>query len=234
MAPKAPPSESSSQSSPVSTACGGRGVSSASHSVAKRQPIIRVVHIYAPKLITTDPANFRALVQKLTGNHADEEADEDLICANDGDNQGKANNQENSTLPSNHHKRTPPSTTVITAPQTVQQRTPPSTTVISAPQTEEQLHKESLSHCDLYYEAELAHHDYRIIPNDVELASNDQSGQYSSTASWDSSTTASFEEGNSLFNELEILSGWDSTTPLLDPQIMMASAPCGLYYYLGE
>lgn len=211
MAPKAPPSESSSQSSLVST-CGGGGISSASHSVAKRQPIIRVVHVYAPRLIKTDPANFRALVQKLTGNHADEEADEDLICANDGDNQG------NKTLASpHHHKRTPPSTTVITAPQTV-----------------EQLHEESLSHCDLYYEAELAHNEYRIIPNDVELASNDQSGQYSSTASWDSSTTASFEECNSLFNELEILSGWDSTTPLLDPQIMMASAPCGLYYYLGE
>ncbi|GLJ22446.1 hypothetical protein SUGI_0422500 [Cryptomeria japonica] len=33
-------------------------------------PTIRIVHIFPPKIIKTDPANFRALVQKLTGRHS--------------------------------------------------------------------------------------------------------------------------------------------------------------------
>lgn len=31
------------------------------------KPEIRVVHIFPPEIIMTDPANFRELVQKLTG-----------------------------------------------------------------------------------------------------------------------------------------------------------------------
>ncbi|GLJ22447.1 hypothetical protein SUGI_0422510 [Cryptomeria japonica] len=33
-------------------------------------PIIRIVHIVPPKVFKTDPANFGALVQKLTGKHS--------------------------------------------------------------------------------------------------------------------------------------------------------------------
>ncbi|KAL5983385.1 hypothetical protein ACLOJK_017469 [Asimina triloba] len=35
--------------------------------VAKLQPQIRIVHIFAPEIIKTDAANFRELVQRLTG-----------------------------------------------------------------------------------------------------------------------------------------------------------------------
>ncbi|KAI0496980.1 hypothetical protein KFK09_023306 [Dendrobium nobile] len=36
-----------------------------SHSILK--PKIRIVHIFAPEIIKTDPSNFRQLVQLLTG-----------------------------------------------------------------------------------------------------------------------------------------------------------------------
>lgn len=47
-----------------------RGHGSMNNGIHKRTPVIRVVHIFAPKRITTDSANFRALVQELTGNTA--------------------------------------------------------------------------------------------------------------------------------------------------------------------
>ncbi|PKA52832.1 hypothetical protein AXF42_Ash001813 [Apostasia shenzhenica] len=36
-----------------------------SHAVSK--PKVRVIHIFAPEIIKTEPANFRELVQRLTG-----------------------------------------------------------------------------------------------------------------------------------------------------------------------
>ncbi|XP_043693392.1 VQ motif-containing protein 25-like [Telopea speciosissima] len=38
-----------------------------SHLISKFQPKIRIVHIFAPEIIKTDVANFRELVQRLTG-----------------------------------------------------------------------------------------------------------------------------------------------------------------------
>ncbi|GLJ22445.1 hypothetical protein SUGI_0422480 [Cryptomeria japonica] len=47
------------------------GISKASHVISTSSTsIIRIVHVIEPKLIKTDPANFRALVQKLTGRHS--------------------------------------------------------------------------------------------------------------------------------------------------------------------
>eukprot|EP01018_Ginkgo_biloba_P032931 Gb_37467 [translate_table: standard] len=49
------------------------GTNKASHVISKLgshqkiSPTIRIVHIFAPKIIKTDAANFRSLVQKLTG-----------------------------------------------------------------------------------------------------------------------------------------------------------------------
>ncbi|XP_068647303.1 VQ motif-containing protein 25-like [Aristolochia californica] len=38
-----------------------------SHLVSKQAPMVRIIHIYAPEIIKTDVANFRELVQRLTG-----------------------------------------------------------------------------------------------------------------------------------------------------------------------
>ncbi|KAJ6425916.1 hypothetical protein OIU84_026485 [Salix udensis] len=38
-----------------------------SHTIAKVKPKIRIIHIFAPEIIKTDVANFRELVQRLTG-----------------------------------------------------------------------------------------------------------------------------------------------------------------------
>ncbi|KAI5083639.1 hypothetical protein GOP47_0003382 [Adiantum capillus-veneris] len=79
-----PPSSSASSraSTSSSSSHGGSclGISSSSHPIAakKKQPIIRVVHVFAPTLIKTDPANFRALVQRLTGNKAPKGAAKDM------------------------------------------------------------------------------------------------------------------------------------------------------------
>ncbi|KAL2228276.1 VQ motif-containing protein 17-like [Sesamum indicum] len=35
---------------------------------SRRKPKIRIIHIFAPEIIKTDAANFRELVQRLTGN----------------------------------------------------------------------------------------------------------------------------------------------------------------------
>uniref|UniRef100_A0A6N2MSS6 VQ domain-containing protein n=2 Tax=Salix viminalis TaxID=40686 RepID=A0A6N2MSS6_SALVM len=38
-----------------------------SHTIDKAKPKIRIIHIFAPEIIKTDAANFRELVQRLTG-----------------------------------------------------------------------------------------------------------------------------------------------------------------------
>ncbi|KAI3806478.1 hypothetical protein L1987_22385 [Smallanthus sonchifolius] len=38
-----------------------------SHIISKTKPKIRIIHIFAPEIIKTDVANFRELVQRLTG-----------------------------------------------------------------------------------------------------------------------------------------------------------------------
>ncbi|KAM0942501.1 putative VQ motif-containing protein/18/20/21/25 [Dioscorea sansibarensis] len=43
------------------------GMHQGSHTISKLKPKIRIVHIFAPEIIKTDAANFRELVQKLTG-----------------------------------------------------------------------------------------------------------------------------------------------------------------------
>ncbi|KAF8095809.1 hypothetical protein N665_0322s0028 [Sinapis alba] len=42
-----------------------------SYSITKTKPKIRIIHIYAPEIIKTDVANFRELVQSLTGKPED-------------------------------------------------------------------------------------------------------------------------------------------------------------------
>ncbi|KAE9590483.1 hypothetical protein Lalb_Chr20g0108211 [Lupinus albus] len=48
------------------------GVERDSHVISKFKPKIRIIHIYAPEIIKTDAANFRELVQRLTGKSEDE------------------------------------------------------------------------------------------------------------------------------------------------------------------
>ncbi|CAL0326313.1 unnamed protein product [Lupinus luteus] len=43
------------------------GIDRDSHVISKFKPKIRIIHIYAPEIIKTDAANFRELVQRLTG-----------------------------------------------------------------------------------------------------------------------------------------------------------------------
>ncbi|KAK3036590.1 hypothetical protein RJ639_031207 [Escallonia herrerae] len=45
-------------------------VQNSSHLITKIKPKIRIIHIVAPEIITTDVANFRELVQRLTGKPA--------------------------------------------------------------------------------------------------------------------------------------------------------------------
>ncbi|CAN6837167.1 unnamed protein product [Brassica oleracea] len=42
-----------------------------SYSITKTKPKIRIIHIFAPEIIKTDVANFRELVQSLTGKPED-------------------------------------------------------------------------------------------------------------------------------------------------------------------
>lgn len=42
-----------------------------SQTISKVKPKIRIIHIFAPEIIKTDVANFRELVQRLTGKPAD-------------------------------------------------------------------------------------------------------------------------------------------------------------------
>nr|XP_043635365.1 VQ motif-containing protein 25-like [Erigeron canadensis] len=43
-----------------------------SHIISKTKPKIRIIHIFAPEVIKTDVANFRELVQRLTGKPVEE------------------------------------------------------------------------------------------------------------------------------------------------------------------
>ncbi|KAG7634834.1 VQ motif [Arabidopsis suecica] len=43
-----------------------------SYSITKSKPKIRIIHIFAPEIIKTDVANFRELVQSLTGKPDDQ------------------------------------------------------------------------------------------------------------------------------------------------------------------
>lgn len=45
-----------------------------SHSIFKAKPKIRIIHIFSPEIIKTDVANFRELVQTLTGKPTEENA----------------------------------------------------------------------------------------------------------------------------------------------------------------
>ncbi|MQL74253.1 hypothetical protein Taro_006626 [Colocasia esculenta] len=57
---------------PAPDALAARGES---HTITKLKPKIRIVHIVAPEVIQTDAANFRDLVQRLTGKHTRRGAD---------------------------------------------------------------------------------------------------------------------------------------------------------------
>lgn len=48
------------------------GIDRDSRVISKLKPKIRIIHIYAPEIIKTDAANFRELVQRLTGKPEDE------------------------------------------------------------------------------------------------------------------------------------------------------------------
>nr|XP_009767109.1 PREDICTED: uncharacterized protein LOC104218338 [Nicotiana sylvestris]XP_016439763.1 PREDICTED: VQ motif-containing protein 25-like [Nicotiana tabacum] len=43
------------------------GMNKNSQTISKMKPKIRIIHIFAPEIIKTDVANFRELVQRLTG-----------------------------------------------------------------------------------------------------------------------------------------------------------------------
>ncbi|KAI3474535.1 hypothetical protein Pfo_029450 [Paulownia fortunei] len=49
-----------------------------SQTISKVKPKIRIIHIFAPEIIKTDAANFRELVQRLTGKPTD---DQNNCCA---------------------------------------------------------------------------------------------------------------------------------------------------------
>ncbi|TKY49507.1 VQ motif-containing protein 17 [Spatholobus suberectus] len=55
-----------------SSASSKLGIDRDSHVISKFKPKIRIIHIYAPEIIKTDAANFRELVQRLTGKPEDE------------------------------------------------------------------------------------------------------------------------------------------------------------------
>ncbi|CAL0310288.1 unnamed protein product [Lupinus luteus] len=57
---------------PSSASSSKVGVERDSHVISKFKPKIRIIHIYAPEIIKTDAANFRELVQRLTGKPEDE------------------------------------------------------------------------------------------------------------------------------------------------------------------
>ncbi|XP_010036486.1 VQ motif-containing protein 17 [Eucalyptus grandis] len=56
--------------SSTSTPSSALGIHRDSRSIAKVKPKIRIIHIFAPEIIKTDTANFRGLVQRLTGKSA--------------------------------------------------------------------------------------------------------------------------------------------------------------------
>ncbi|XP_030457951.1 VQ motif-containing protein 17 [Syzygium oleosum] len=61
--------------SSTSTPSSALGFHRDSRSIAKVKPKIRIIHIFAPEIIKTDTANFRGLVQRLTGKPSASAAD---------------------------------------------------------------------------------------------------------------------------------------------------------------
>ncbi|CAD5176715.1 unnamed protein product [Musa acuminata subsp. malaccensis] len=43
------------------------GMKDSSHAITKPKPEIRIIHVFEPEIMKTDAANFRELVQRLTG-----------------------------------------------------------------------------------------------------------------------------------------------------------------------
>ncbi|XP_028799639.1 VQ motif-containing protein 25-like [Neltuma alba] len=58
---------------PGSASSSKLGIGTSSNLIAKLKPKIRIIHVYAPEIIKTDAANFRELVQRLTGKPEDDE-----------------------------------------------------------------------------------------------------------------------------------------------------------------
>ncbi|KAL8133518.1 hypothetical protein AgCh_008834 [Apium graveolens] len=59
---------STTKSTTTSSSSSSLGMHKTSHMMSKgKPPKIRIIHIYAPEIIKTDVANFRELVQRLTG-----------------------------------------------------------------------------------------------------------------------------------------------------------------------
>ncbi|KAL7138592.1 hypothetical protein ABFS83_10G174100 [Erythranthe nasuta] len=50
-----------------------------SQTISKSKPKIRIIHIFAPEIIKTDAANFRELVQRLTGKPPPEDEDRNIL-----------------------------------------------------------------------------------------------------------------------------------------------------------
>ncbi|KAL6873480.1 hypothetical protein ACP4OV_013562 [Aristida adscensionis] len=57
-----------------------RGSNAASTTATTTRPKIRIIHIIAPEIIKTDVANFRELVQRLTGKPAGAAVDMDMVA----------------------------------------------------------------------------------------------------------------------------------------------------------
>lgn len=55
-----------------SSASSKLGIDKDSHVISKTKPKIRIIHVYAPEIIKTDAANFKELVQRLTGKPKEE------------------------------------------------------------------------------------------------------------------------------------------------------------------
>ncbi|XP_011075264.1 VQ motif-containing protein 25-like [Sesamum indicum] len=51
-----------------------------SHTISKSKPKIRIIHIFAPEIIKTDAANFRELVQRLTGKPTADDHHRNINC----------------------------------------------------------------------------------------------------------------------------------------------------------
>ncbi|KAL9240162.1 hypothetical protein vseg_014412 [Gypsophila vaccaria] len=73
------------------------GLHKDSRNITKIQPKIRIIHIYAPEIIKTDVANFRDLVQRLTGKQS--------LAKNQGG-QGRKSRGKPKTGKVNHDKST--------------------------------------------------------------------------------------------------------------------------------
>ncbi|XWS59248.1 hypothetical protein CRYUN_Cryun08bG0105000 [Craigia yunnanensis] len=57
---------------PSSTPSSALSIHKNSQTISKPKPKIRIIHIFAPEIIKTDVANFRELVQRLTGKPSQE------------------------------------------------------------------------------------------------------------------------------------------------------------------